>query len=406
MPSSTPVVDMSRHRLRRRRWLLLAPLVAFLSVNSVLWLAADRDGFDYFAAETWTHWDSYHYLSIAEDGYEYVPCTSLELYDVGSVITRLRLLAGFDDVELEDVCGNTGWFPGYPAAISLVSDGGTGTAQAGVAIATLFQIATLYVLWMLFLRDEPLPGALLTLVAAAFFFGHVYYRAVFPMSLSTFLILIHLHLMRNRRWGAAGGVAAAAAVTYPTAWLLAPVGAVWLWFAATDLTRRQRIKAALVAATPAVLGFATVILVQWLYTGVVGAFFDRQATFGYGPSLPTERLSDVFRPLFRDGLAMDAVPNLQTALVTVTVATLAGIAAFRWKVLSATERWAALALVAFWLFPLSLGGSTSLYRIDSLLLPGVLLLPRLPVAGQAAIGVACVGLSYPMALLFFRGVLI
>lgn len=381
-------------------------MAAFLVVNSVLWVAADRDGFDYFATDTWTHWDSFHYLAIAEDGYEYTPCTSLELYDVGSVITRVQLFFGMDDVELEDVCGNTGWFPGYPALISVAARGGLSAAGAGVALSVVFELATLYALWILFLRQRPRAVALSGLVAAAFFFGHVYYRAVFPMSLTTFLLLVHLHLMRTRRWAAAGGVAAAAAFTYPTAWLLGPVGAAWLWFATTDLARRQRLRAVLMTAAPPLLSFGAVIVIQWLYTGVPGAFFEHQARFGYGPSLPTERLSDVIAPLVREGVTMATVPNLQVAFVALLVVTLGAVAAFRWKVLSTTERWVALALVAFWLFPLTLGGKTSLYRIDSVLLPGVILLARLPVRVQAVVALAGVAFSYPMALLFFRGVLI
>ena len=405
-PSSTDDVDIARVRIRGRYWFLLAPLVAFLVVNSVLWMAAHVDGFNYWATETWTHWDAYHYLSIADDGYEYVPCTTLELYDVGSIVTRLQELVGAENVTLEDVCGNSGWFPGYPALITLVSLAGVTGGQAGVAIAVAFQIATLYALWVLFLRDSPRPVAFLALITATFFFGHVYYRAVFPMSMTTFLLLIHLYLMRERRWLAAGATAAAAAFTYPTAWLLAPVGVAWLWFTTTDLERRQRIKAAIVVAAPPLLAIGAVTLLQWLQTDVVGAFFKHQSGFGYGPSLPTERLGRVFSPLFRNGIEMATVPNLQTALVAVVVVTLVVIAAVRWKALSATERWVALALFAFWLFPLMLGGKSSLYRIDSLLLPGVLLISRLPMAGRVTLTATCVALSYPMALLFFRGVLI
>lgn len=65
-----------------------------------------------------------------------------------------------------------------------------------------------------------------------------------------------------------------------------------------------------------------------------------------------------------------------------------------------------LYLGAFWLVPLTMGGTLSLYRSEAMLMPGVLLLPKLPRGMQIAFFGAAVILTIPMASMFFRRVLV
>lgn len=403
---SPPPRSLDPRSVRERAlWSFAPPLLAFLAVNAVLWVAATAEGYGFFDPATWIRWDSFHYLDIADNGYEYYACARAELWDFTSWFQSVGAFLGFG-VELEDVCGDAGWFPGYPAFMRLISFTGLSLSAAGVLIAVFFQLATLYALWIFFLREQERGTALLVLGAGAFFFGHIYYRAVFPMSLAAFLILVHLHLLLKGRWAWAGIAGAMTAFVYPTGVLLAPVGLIWFLGTRSDLPLDRRLVGTSWIAGLTTLGLVLVLLVQYIHTGVWGAFYRVQSQFDYGIHVPTERLIEILTPVFTDGLVLNEVRYLQTGLVAVAMGSLLVATAFRWTRLGHLERWVAIAAAVFWAFPLVIGGEASLYRIESLLLPSVLLLPRSPAALRVFIPVVLVGLSYPMAVLFYRSVLV
>lgn len=383
----------------------LPPVLAFLLVNTVLAVAASIDGYSYLDPWTWAHWDSFHYLDIARHGYTLSGCIDITWWDPLSVTTAFLDTLGFA-VEPTHWCGTAGWFPGFPLLLKAISLTGLSPVASGVAIAVASQLATLVVLWRWFLLPMSRPRALVALAAAAFFFGHIYYRAVFPMSMTTLLLLVYLGMLVGQRWQLAGVAGAAAAFTYPTIFVIAPVTIVWLLVARTDLTRRTQVTGAAFAAGGTLLGFVAVHIFQWSQTGTWGGFFKVQSQFNYGINLPTERLFDVVRPVFDKGLELGAVPRLHTGLVAVTVVSVASVCLAQWKKLSPVESWAILATVALWLFPLTLGGQASLYRIESVLLPVVILLPRMPTWFRFALTGALIAMSYPMAILFYRNILI
>ncbi len=396
---------MIRAGSSNRLWSALPPLVAFLLVNVTLWIAAAADGFDYFDVETWIRWDSVHYLAIAQDGYTYFDCLHIDYFNPIDMGRWLMQSFGMK-VPLPDGCGNAGWFPGYPGMIRALSVTGLSAKAAGLLIAIAGQLATLYAVWLWYLRKHPAPTALLALTTAAFFFGHVYYRALFPMSVMTFLLVAHLYLMSRDRWIAAGAVGAVAAFTYPTGFLLAPVSVLWLLVARMDLSMRAKLKAGSWVASLTMLGFVAVLYVQWLQTNVWGAFFAVQSQFGYGLVPAWRRLGRVIDPLLRHGFTLEGVPNMQNVLVGLMVITLVSLAIWKWKDLTSSQRWVTIAVAVYWIFPLMLGGRSSLYRIESVLLPSVILLPKAPLWLQSLIAAAALALAYPMALLFFRNILI
>ncbi len=383
----------------------LPPLLAFLLVNSVLALAAWIDGYSYLDPWTWAHWDSFHYLDIARHGYTLSGCIDITWWDPLSVTTALLDTLGFA-VEPTQWCGTAGWFPGYPLLLKTVSLTGLSPVASGVTVSVVAQLATLVVLWRWFLLPRSMSHALLALGAAAFFFGHVYYRAVFPMSMTTLLMLVYLRMLERQRWQLAGLAGAAAAFTYPTIFAIAPVTIAWLLMARSDLTRRTRLRAGMFAAGGTLLGFCAVQILQWSQTGSWGGFFKVQSQFNYGTNLPTERLFDVARPIFDTGLELGSVPRLHTVLAAVTVVSIVSVCLVQWRKLDPKESWVVLATAALWLFPLTLGGQASLYRIESVLLPVVILLPRMPVWFRFALTGVLVAMSYPMAILFYRNVLI
>src|SRR4051794_21247442 len=87
--------------MRRREGLVrvLPPVTAWLAANLLTWAVAAASGVSWWSTGSRRHWDSEHYLSIANTGYEMFRC-------------RDRY-ANFPDV----VCGNVAWYPGYPLTI-------------------------------------------------------------------------------------------------------------------------------------------------------------------------------------------------------------------------------------------------------------------------------------------------
>lgn len=392
------------HRPEREGSWWIPPTLSFIAVNAVLAAAATIEGFDFFDPWTWTRWDSFHYLDISQRGFLIEGCIRVSWNDLVTVRAGLLDLLGAP-VEPTHWCGNAGWFPGYPLLIRLAMFFGLPAATAGVSIAVLAQWGTITAVWALFLRKEERASAYLALVAATFFFGHVYYRAVFPMSVTTLLTIVHLHLLLRERWWLAGASGAAAAFTYPTSFLLAPVTLLWLVIK-DPVSLWARWRSMVITCGLTLIGYLAVFVVQWRDTAVWGAFYKVQSQFDYGINPPTARLWDIVGIVAERGFELRTVPFLQTLSVAVTMVVILGWSAVRWRTLPVAGKWAVLASAVFWLFPLMLGGRASLYRIESILLPLTIVLPRMGRVFQVFLVVVLLVLSFPMGLLFFRNVLI
>jgi hypothetical protein len=90
-------VTLTRHRALGIAGGFLAALLVTAVGQLVMRSAAAREGEDPRRNATWVRWDSYRYITIARDGYAWVP---------------------------EDPpSSSTGWFPGYPLLIRFVSRG-------------------------------------------------------------------------------------------------------------------------------------------------------------------------------------------------------------------------------------------------------------------------------------------
>lgn len=159
----------------------IVPLISFVTSNLMMWLTAALTGLSYWTAADRMRWDARIYLSIASDGYESYRC-------------RER----FPD--LPDVwCGNTAWFPGYPAVVRAVASIGMPYELAGILVSEAFFLGSLLVLWKLF--DQRLTwqsGA--AMLAAAVFPGAIYFHAVFGISMCLFGLLLTVYAVRRESW--------------------------------------------------------------------------------------------------------------------------------------------------------------------------------------------------------------
>lgn len=368
--------------LRRLGEVVGAPLVAFAVTRLASVTGALLAGVNPFRAASWVRWDSLWYLRIAAGGYRLEPCPG------GRSM----------------FCGTTGWFPGYPTIIALLSHLGLAPEVAGLLISALAQLGFLVALRVWFLEKVPPLRRWALLLLAALFPGAIYAQALFPISTVVLLVLIFLAAVRDGRPGLAAAAGAGAAFTYPTGCLLAPVYGVWLLASGGQARGDWR---RLLPLLGPVLGLGAVLAVMGVQTGTWDAFFRNQVQgFGYGLSDPLSSLWRRLVPLlvWRRAGTVDVVTACQTALVLVLVGT-AGAEAIRART-DPTTALMGLTVAAYWLFPLLIGGSLSLYRVEATLLPAVWLLRPAPASVLGLLLAGAGALAIPMASAFFQGTLV
>ena len=359
------------------------PLAAFAAARMVSAAVAWTSGFPPLDPQTWVRWDSVLYLRIAERGYQIERCRP-----------ETGLPAG-------NWCGTTGWFPAYPWLIALFTKLGGAPAWWGVLLALAAHCGLLWIVWRHLLGGQVTPRNLAVLVLAAFFPGAIYLQAVFPISLCLFLAAGCLVACARERFVLAAALGAAAAFTYTTGFLLGVAWAAWLLLGAQP---RERDWHRLLPLLGIGAGFVAAVAVMAVQTGLPDAFFLTQAAYGYGPSDPLHTLFVRVAPLFSSARFAEKAAGFQSLLAT-ALAALACAGAWQRRrdpfafLLGA---WAA----AFWLFPLVLGGRISLYRAESLLLPSVALVREAPLPLLVLLAACAVAVSLPIALGFFRGILI
>ncbi len=363
---------------------LIPPLLAFALVRGMLCWVAKATGYDPATANAWSHWDSAHYLSIAEHGYEFFSCARVP---------------GYDPTQW---CGNTAWFPGFPLAMKLVGlVTGLAHVSAGAWISATWCLASLMLIWIAFLRAELRVTHLLALCLAAFFPGHVYDHAVFPIAQFALLQLLTLWLYSERRFALAALAAAGASFTYTSGLFMCGVIVMHAMLLDREGPWIDRVKAVAIVCTGVVLGFVAVLALQRLQTGEWNAFFLTQAKYKYDPRPPTTAWWSLLNTLYADW-PQHRGPNEQTIFVAILCSLSLGYAGWR-RGLQRSDAVLVSFAVVYWLIPLILGGQLSLYRAEATLLPAVPLARRIPWYILLPLLLAALVISRLMATLFFKG---
>ena len=370
-------------RLRAAARVLAPPLTAFLAARVALYIAARDAGYPYFRYLSWHRFDSGFYVDSATKGYTYLRCVAPN----------------------HGWCGRAGWFPGYSILIKAVHALGPTPRQAAITVVLVFCAATLVVIWVGLLDADPTPRNLLALTFAAFVPGQIYDHTIFPLSVASFFIVLALAMLQRRRFVLAGIAGAAAAMSYPTAALIAPVTAVWMLFAERQARPAPRLGRAALTGGLMALGLGLVLLIDKLEVGVWTAYFKVQSHYHHTAQDPFSAWWQKVDRLLQSGVhGLASVPDLEGAFVGLLLLVLIAHTAWRRREATALECLALLLAIAVWLFPLSLG-DVDVYRSDALLIPLALLVRRLPLAlGVPVVGIA-VALSVPMAEAFFVRVL-
>jgi hypothetical protein len=357
----------------------------------VLYVAALIEGRAawFFQSSHWARWDSGIYLSIATHGPTLMRCT-------GAVYPP------------HSWCGTSGWAPLYPLLMASLGHLGLSLPVAGMLLSAFFAYLSLGALWVL-IGPAWTFSRLCCLALAAVFPGMVYYFALYPISLLTFLTVVGLLLFIRGRYWQAGVVGALCTWAFATG----PLIAVVFVLAALLVARGPRLWRVIAqTAGVALAGFVALLL---SYQGLVGnwqGYLLTQTKYANGLHDPMATFVTAFTggapgssPLLTPNSAYNhVVPEAQTAFVAALVIGLVAwtlthppVRRAEWVILSYT--------VVVWLAPFFDGPTLARYRIEALLVPCVVLCTRLPRVMQVALVGTSVVLAVGLATLFTQSVL-
>lgn len=143
-------------------------------------------------------WDGQHYLTIARDGYEMNPPTSV----------RPR------------ISGNVGWFPLYPLLGRLVSVTGLSMPWSMAVASWLCFWLAMLVLYSVINSKYGERSAIFTMLAVLFYPASFYFVTSFPYSLYLLLASLAYYMLHEKKYALLILPAAGLAVTYPSGALI------------------------------------------------------------------------------------------------------------------------------------------------------------------------------------------
>ena len=384
-----------RSRAPRALPLLAPPFGAFVAGWILIASRAPKGWTSVFNPATFNHWDADKYLSIAKHGYQ--------------ASAQCRSVPAFPN------CGNLTWFPGYPGVIRVLAATHIGYPVAALVIAWSCWYLTLLMVWVLS-RDKEEGGTarrVACLALAAVFPGQVYFAALFPISLLTFVLLLCIWLATRTSFATratvvrTGVLGVVAGLTYPLALAAAPalvVGAV--------VTRGRRARITMFTGAAAIVtGFELVLAYAQLSIGFWNAYFvTEKHEYGVKAHNPLTLLDTRYHqfmhppsPWFRITTQQGAVATL--LVVSALAVTVPGLIRARRAADRTDLVLLGTALIA-WVVPYVGAGGLSVYRSEACLIVLVPLLRRLPLWEIAALVFTAGVVAYHMAPLFFSNALI
>lgn len=342
---------------------------------------------NYFSAQNWVRWDSGHYLSIAEHGYEIMPCSQVPGFAPDS----------------PDTCGNTGWFPGYPLLIrALAWFTGDYVVTAGILSKILLLVSLFMAVKIAGFERISVKSVAFSLLTA-FSFGFVYYSAVFPMSGVVCCALCAYYFASSGRMWFIVLFCFLAAAFYPVGCLVA--ASLALWHITDKAPFRQRFLQSTVIGLAGLAGLVAVFMGLQITVGDWRGFLLVQDKYAHGYQSPLLTLQIFFNtlPLPLHWPAAIAYQTLFTYLLYIGVSF---FFIYRRMHRVPVYRWTYIYLSVFLWFSLCQAGDYSRFRSESLLLPALLLLKDAPTWVLAGSTLFLLAVGIPMAYLFFAGVLI
>ena len=310
----------------------------------------------------------------------------------------------------DEWCGNCGWMPFYPFLIYILKLTGINTVLIGFLLSAVFHFLFIFLLYAVLLKSEFNFKSCMVLLAAAFFFGSIYYHAVFPVSMFLFFVLLMIKFVRENRITAASVSGGLAAFTYSSGIWLAAVMALFLVYQNRKSFSFELFKKILFSCLLIASGFMLVMLIHKISVGRWDAFFLVQHKYGHGINIPTKYISRNIAELFNTGINTNdfriACQTSGTLVLMILILIMAVVKRNGTYQESSVYTFILIYVLVFYLMPLTMGKSISLYRAESLLLPGVLFIKDFPKWISIACVLALIIIAFHMNILFFKSILV
>ncbi|MDX6205703.1 MAG: hypothetical protein QOF39_1760 [Frankiales bacterium] len=305
--------------------------------------------------------------------------------------------------QVSHLCGNIGWFPGYPALIRAVGTVTTGSfLVAALVVSWLGWLQLLRMIWVLSDGQGNLSRWLCLLVAA-FFPGQVFFGTMFPMSLAlgTSLLCIDAAVRQNRR-----GLATFAGFVAGTSYLAMTVTAPALLLALLLPEGRRHRGSVVLAAGSVLAGLGAVLLYAQLSLRRWDAYFvSAQQQYGVGFNSPYTLIVRHMSPLWKPGASAVRLTTVQQSVLLILLLIVSlSLTAHAWareRRLPAIDLVLTSAACGMWLLPYLAGGGLSVWRSEACTIVLVPLLRRAPRWLLVLLLVGCVVVAWKMGGWFY-----
>lgn len=348
-------------------------------------------GYNYFDPQVWYRWDSGHYLHIAKEGYEFFPCA-------GNF--------GYSD-DATEFCGNTGWFPGYPYLIKVLSIFQIDLIQLGSLVSKFFYFSSIFLCLLIAdIKAISFRSVIFTLLST-FALGFIYYNAIFPMSMVLFFALLGMYLILNSRYVGAGYCCFVASFIYPTGFLLTLVFIAFLLYKSLlESTFKVYFQYSFFIAICGLCGILYVFGIFEYQVDEWKAFILVQGKYGHGIHNPYEDIVSLVNRLSIKDFRISDTISYQSFFAIFGYIILTVLFVIKKMYHEAVYFLTYIYISAYLIFPWIVGGDLSMYRSESLLFPYVLMLKDVKAQYLSILLIIVLTIGVAMSYLFFRSVLI
>jgi hypothetical protein len=380
-------LKVSLAKIARIIWSLRLPFLAFLACQAFLILLLNHEYQSYTLPSTWIRWDSGYYIQIAERGYEYFSCAGHFGYPLDAI----------------DMCGNAGWFPGYPIILRLFSVLPFSIHDLSPWISRLMFFMSL----VLFSKTANVSRItfrnVVFMLIPAFWFGFIYFNNTFPNSTVLFFILLAFYsYMGDKKWLLYFSCVMAS-LSYPTGILVSAVVSITMFLSSNAKVMNRG--STLLPAFFGMIGLFLFFAYLQYDVGDWSAFFNIQKKYNHGIHNPILNIRSKFR-----GFSFDLTDGknsiiLQTEFILVLYIFTAIYFVVRKLYLIKLYLLSFVFFTVYLFFPWIVGGDLSVYRSEALLMPAALLYKDVTPKLNAVLVIVLLFIGTLMCHWFFKDVL-
>jgi hypothetical protein len=198
------------------------------------------------------------------------------------------------------------------------------------------------------------------LLLPAFFFGFIYYNAIFPISTTLFFSLLGFHLFLKKRFWLTGFCCFIVSFLYPTGFLLSFAFSLTMFIKEIKGGEIRKFYKCLIPLFCGGIGVFLTFLVIYFQVDDWTAFFQVQAKYSHGLHNPIKKIENMLKEISFNNFSLKDVIILQSTLVIIGYLSLSFF--FFLKKLYRIELYllSYLYVSLFLIFPWVIGGALSM----------------------------------------------